>query len=286
MKKNNLILTAMLAIALCFAACGGSDVDVTTILLDKTTLSLAVGDEYTLLATVVPNNATNKKVSWASSNPAVASVAGGKITALSAGTTTIVANIGDKLASCEVIVERKGVLINGVEWAKTNIDKPNTFATNPESYGMFYQWGRKTAWSENDPLKDSNGGTMWNTTHYEGTTWTAENDPSPAGWRLPTKEELQSLLDQTKVTSVWTTQNGVNGRKFTDKTTGANIFLPAAGWRSFSNGTLVNRGSNGFYWSSTVNNASYAYYMSIDSTAQYTDTTIKSYGFSVRCVAK
>ena len=175
-----------------------------------------------------------------------------------------------------------GVVINGVKWATRNVDAAGTFAATPESAGMFYQWNRKKAWNSTDDKV-----TSWDSSDSNGTTWATANDPSPAGWRVPTYEELETLLDETKVTSAWTTQNGVTGRKFTDKTTGASIFLPAAGYRYDSgNGTLDNRGVFGYYWSSTVRNASYAHCMRISSTGQTTDTPNKSFGFSVRCVAK
>jgi len=40
-------------------------------------------------------------------------------------------------------VPEGGVLINGVVWAKCNVDVPGTFTTMPENSGMFYQWNRK-----------------------------------------------------------------------------------------------------------------------------------------------
>ena len=287
MKKNNLILTAMLAVAMCFTACSGGndDIEVNNVTLNETSLSLIVGDEFTLTATVLPGNATNQNVVWTSSNPAVARVANGVVTAITAGDATITAQAGSKTATCEVSIRERGVLINGVEWAKTNIDMPNTFAATPESYGMFYQWGRNIGWSENSPLVSSNG-TAWNSTAYDGNTWTQENDPSPSGWRLPTLEDLQSLLDETKVASEWTTQNGVDGRKFTDIATGASIFLPAAGQRNYNYGSLNYRGNYGYYWSSRENSAPYAYYMNFYSTGQDTNPANKSFGSSIRCVAE
>ena len=236
------------------------------------------------MAIVLPDNAAGKTITWISSNPAMASVAGGKITAVSVGTTTITAQAGGRTAACEVSVD--GVLINGVVWATRNVDMPGTFAASPESFGMFYQWNKKIGWSENDPLVNSNGGTTWDNSNESGTTWTAANDPSPAGWRVPTIEECESLLDETKVTSEWITQNGVNGKKFTDKATNANIFLPAADYRNpFGSGTLDRYGNIGYYWS-TVTSASNAIAMYFYSSGQSTGGSLKYYGFSVRCVAE
>jgi Bacterial surface proteins containing Ig-like domains len=284
MKKNNLILTAMLAIALSFTACSSSNdnpaVEVSGILLDKTTLSLVVAKEYTLTATILPNNAADKTITWTSSNPAVASVASGKIIAISTGTATIVAQAGGKNAVCEVSVD--GVKINGVVWATRNVDMPGAFSASPESYGMFYQWGMKIGWSVENPLVNSNGGTTWDSSNVADTIWETASDPSPAGWRVPTRAECLSLLDETKVTSVWTTQNGVTGRKFTDIATSANIFLPAVGYRS--SGLLNKHGSDGIYWSSTAKSLSTAMYFS--SSEQYMSSNSKSFGHSVRSVAE
>ena len=58
-------------------------------------LSLKVGASAQLTATVKPDNATNKTVSWDSSDNSVAKVSDGKVTALKAGTATITATAGD-----------------------------------------------------------------------------------------------------------------------------------------------------------------------------------------------
>ena len=83
-------------------------VPVTGVTLDKTSLSLTVGGEATLTATVAPENATNKTVTWASSDEAVATVENGKVTAMAVGTATITVTTedGGKTASCTVTVYR------------------------------------------------------------------------------------------------------------------------------------------------------------------------------------
>ncbi|MDR0872298.1 MAG: fibrobacter succinogenes major paralogous domain-containing protein [Prevotellaceae bacterium] len=174
-----------------------------------------------------------------------------------------------------------GVIINGVKWATRNVDAAGTFAATPESAGKLYQWNRKTAWSATGKTVEN-----WDSTLPEGTEWTAANDPSPAGWRVPTTEELQTLLDTEKVTNEWTTQNGVGGRLFTDKTTNNSLFLPAAGNRGYSDGTLGNAGASGNYWSSTQDGSGYAYVLYFNSGyADWYDND-RRYGLSVRAVAE
>ena len=65
-------------------------VAVTGVTLDKTSVSLLVGDSQTLTATVAPKDAANKKVSWKSDKPEIATVdANGKVTGVKAGEATI-----------------------------------------------------------------------------------------------------------------------------------------------------------------------------------------------------
>ena len=88
-----------------------------------------------------------------------------------------------------------------------------------------------------------------------------DNDSSPAGWRVFTSDEINTLLDTDKVSNEWITQNSITGRKFTDKTTGNSIFLPAAGYRYGIDGTFYYVGSYGFYWSSMQNDSNFVYYL-------------------------
>ena len=84
---------------------------VTGVTLDKTSATLTEGDDLTLTATVNPSNATNKTVTWSSSDKTVASVSAGQVTALKAGkaTITVKTDDGGKTASCEVIVRIKSL---------------------------------------------------------------------------------------------------------------------------------------------------------------------------------
>ena len=94
------------------AKCGGktADCEVTvtvptgSVTLDKTTLSLAVGESATLTATVKPDDATDKNVSWTSSDESIAKVDNGKVTAVKSGKATVTAKCGGKTADCEVTV--------------------------------------------------------------------------------------------------------------------------------------------------------------------------------------
>ena len=78
--------------------------DVTSVTLDKTTASLKVGETVTLTATVNPDDATDKTVTWTSSDEAIATVSNGVVTAKKVGTATITAKAGDKTATCQITV--------------------------------------------------------------------------------------------------------------------------------------------------------------------------------------
>jgi len=103
-------------LALAFTACpgdppGGDDpVPVTGVTLNQTTLELTVGGAATLTATVAPADAANKAVTWTSSNADVATVSGGTVTGVSAGTATITVTTedGGKTAACAVTVTLTG----------------------------------------------------------------------------------------------------------------------------------------------------------------------------------
>lgn len=78
----------------------------TSITMEPTTLSLTVGQKYTLIATILPENATNKSVTWSSNAPDIVEVtAGGAVTAKAAGTATVTASAANGLAvTCIVTV--------------------------------------------------------------------------------------------------------------------------------------------------------------------------------------
>ena len=86
-----------------------NSVPVTGVTLDETELALYTGGSATLSATVTPENATNKSLTWSSDKPEVATVENGKVTAKAAGTATITVTTedGSKTATCTVTVTAK-----------------------------------------------------------------------------------------------------------------------------------------------------------------------------------
>lgn len=131
MKKVFLFLCGWIFALLCFVACGGDDeseltIEVTSVRLSQTELTLQEGDSVTLTAQILPENATDKSVKWKSSNPQVATVsASGAVQTISAGTVTITATAGGKSATCLITVkpENGGIDANIGSWDECEILK-------------------------------------------------------------------------------------------------------------------------------------------------------------------
>ena len=97
-------------------------IPVSSVTLDRTSVPMTEGDNVTLVATVTPDNATNRTVSWESSTPGVASVdQNGKVTAVSAGTATITASAGGKSATCAVAVSPLVIPVTSVSLDRTSV---------------------------------------------------------------------------------------------------------------------------------------------------------------------
>ena len=145
----------------------------------------------------------------------------------------------------------EGVVIEGIRWATRNVNRPGTFAKNPESMGRLF-------------------------------TWEAAQDTCPRGWRVPTYEELIALHSTDKE---WTTRNGVNGLIF--GTAPYQIFLPAAGWQKFAR-QIFDVDVHGQYWSSMRFDAVEAMrlWFNINSGFSHVSQNWDWHKSSVRCVAK
>jgi len=93
--------------ATCTVTVSSNVVPVASVTLNKTELSLEEGESETLTATVLPENATDKTVSWSSGDATIATVdQNGKVTAVKEGSTTVTAKAGEKSAICTVTVTK------------------------------------------------------------------------------------------------------------------------------------------------------------------------------------
>ena len=111
-------------IATCEVAVKEKIYSVQSVSLNKTAMELTVGDETTLTATINPSNASNKNVTWTSSNREVAIVTDGKVSAIKTGkaTITVTTEDGDKTASCEITVKDKVYPVESIALDKSEIE--------------------------------------------------------------------------------------------------------------------------------------------------------------------
>ena len=129
--------------ASCTVVVENATIEVTKITLNKTSLNLVKGNSETLTATVYPSDASNKTLTWKSSNSNVATVSNGKITAVAVGTATITAtaNNGQK-ATCTVNITASGKFEWGRDnWRFTNssVYFGNTYYINSNYYNKLLQ---------------------------------------------------------------------------------------------------------------------------------------------------
>ena len=92
---------------------------VSSIKLSHSSVALSLGETVTLIATVYPEDAVDKAVTWSSSNSSVASVVGGKVAALSVGSAVITAKAGNCSAVCTVTVS--AVEVSKIELSQTSL---------------------------------------------------------------------------------------------------------------------------------------------------------------------
>ena len=127
---------------------------------------------------------------------------------------------------------------------------------------------------------------LWNS-GTEGNPVKTDNDPCPDGWRVPTYNELNELQSNH---SSWTKNaNGQSGYWLSGASTYADdvpqIFLPAAGYRDYSDGDAYYRGDSGYYWSSRpYSYSAYRLYLRSLSVNMLYSFYHRAYGYSVRCV--
>ena len=116
LAEGNTTITAMAGgkTASCSVTVVKGVVAVSSISLNKDSIELVEGDSETLTATVSPSDATDKTVSWSSSNTGVATVKDGTITAVKEGEATITAKAGEKTASCKVVVAKKVIPVESI----------------------------------------------------------------------------------------------------------------------------------------------------------------------------
>ena len=110
--------------ATCVVIVKAKEVAVSNVSLSATTMEMTVGDENTLVATIAPENASNKNVNWTSSDEEVATVEAGLVKALKSGEATITATTvdGGKSATCTLTVKDAIVAVTGIKLDQASIE--------------------------------------------------------------------------------------------------------------------------------------------------------------------
>ena len=168
-------------------------------------------------------------------------------------------------------------LPSGLKWATCNVG-----ANSPEGYGNYYAWGETTTKSSYSSSNSLTAGRDMDDISANA-TYDAATANWGSTWRMPTKVEIEELLDNC--TWTWTTQSGVNGYKVTGSN-GNSIFLPVAGSRSTA--SHYDDVYYGNYWSSTPDEhlTAYAYNLEFGSGGHYVDGFSRSIGCTVRPVSE
>jgi uncharacterized protein (TIGR02145 family) len=231
------------------------------------------------------------------------------------GTASFVLNIGGQTCSLNLTVSNSGgsgtyppgsVFCTGTPTAIVDVTNPSTGSiwmdrnlgatqvatsiTDANSYGDLYQWGRRsdghqcrtspTTSSLSSTNQPANGNFIlapgspydWrspqNSNLWQGVNGT--NNPCPSGYRLPTETEIN-----TERLS-WGSNNAAGAFA-------SPLKLPAAGYRSFSFGSLNDLGTYGSYWSSTVSSIN-SRFLDFYSSGAIELSSYRAYGLSVRCI--
>ncbi len=156
-------------------------------------------------------------------------------------------------------------LPSGTLWATCNVG-----ADSPEAFGDYFAWGETKPQQAVDENQDTYGWktyafgkrrhlTKYCTDSYYGENEMVDNKTTleicddaayinwGGKWRMPTKNEVEELLEAC--TWTWTTVNGVNGHEVKGPN-GNSIFLPAAG--AYARSEFKGNGIVGAYWSSSL----------------------------------
>ena len=184
------------------------------------------------------------------------------------------------------------VVSAGQTWMARNLgaSRVATSAVDSEAYGDLFQWGRlpdghESRTSDNTStnstsdvpghdkfIKEDRSPYDWRTPQNDA-LWqgvSGRNNPCPAGFRLPTRTELE-------------TERASLGSNDTAGAFASPLKLVAAGFRNRFDGTLNYEGINGDYWSSTVNGTG-SLGMGLSSDGAEIYSYDRAYGLSVRCI--
>ena len=206
---------------------------------------------------------------------------------------------GSEVISVWVMVTPDGTAVvditsptTGKIWMDRNLGATQaaTSKTDASSYGSLYQWcrgvdGHQLRTSTTQPAQIA-ATTTGNSNFIINTDWVSSslpdgslwwngtiagaNNPCYTGYHVPTYTEWNNEL------------SGISS-SVQDDWLYARLKLPVSGLRNYSNGSIANTGTDGYYWNSTISGTS-TYYMGFNSANVRLYIDSRAYGFSVRCI--
>ena len=173
-------------------------------------------------------------------------------------------------------------LPSGLLWCEHNVG-----ASTPYEDGLYFSWGNVIGHAEGSGYDFSDavyaetpGAALTGNVPVNGTYDLARHNMG-APCRLPTVGEFQEL--NSNCDSEWTDEDGVAGRRFTSRINGNSVFFPASG--NYNGTSLYNRGSSGYYWSSSYISETNAFSLNFSSGGVYpAHSNYRRCGFTARAV--
>lgn len=190
-----------------------------------------------------------------------------------------------------------GVEINGLFWAHYNVAEANYFTASIDARGLLYQYDSRIGYPNSSP-NTSDAPYGYRTGWFElEETWAPGNNPCPAGWRIPTKTEIEGLL-ANGYTWVESGQNNFTipgaivgiptseARQATKENTRGGIFIPQTGFRRNEDGKQEN------WWEACITSITrpgqnwdrYTYLIDYTNTLYINEYTPNARAFPIRCV--
>jgi uncharacterized protein (TIGR02145 family) len=269
-------------------------IHVSSVTLNRETMTLTVGDEAELRVTISPGSATDKTVEWKSDDENVATVdANGMVTGVAYGRTTVTVTAldGGHDDKCTVIVEHPA-------FGTASFRSDKTWTVGDLVWSDAVTGSRcKTGSFDSGYIIDSNDNEFKADCHTNGEygdlfSWGAVNlngdNLCPDEWRVPTTEDFGEL------------DKAITGR---DEPQSGGIYAEAyieqwgAGYGGLvydnnppdvqdNNYAYQYQGQVGYYWSVSEANETQSFYLNINSDGRVypQNRSVKLNGFTVRCV--
>lgn len=202
----------------------------------------------------------------------------------------------------DILIYQGGyVVIKGKYWLDRNLSGKGVVtdkaipmglcAHDIDTHGCHFQYGNsEETWNTSSHLPLN----PWNLNTEEHPVKNTETDPSPLGWRIPSSLELQELYSRLNIPNNQFDDFSEEEQSMLIKPyryfslssdSGVPVFFPLSGYRSHINGSLMDSGLQGRYWSSTEISPIYSRVLSLDrGKTAYVTHYLKKHGFSIRSI--